>query len=175
MEDESTPPASEKRRRLKKDLEPSGQIYVRDDSGEFIPVALEPLEDAGYGEPGLIMAAQQNFHAGPLPSVEMFKAYGEVVPTAPERILRMAEKEQDAAHEFSRTALGHEKTLVSQGQWMGFIAMMVALLGGIYLALQGEIIFACALVSPAVLTPIMRFYFRGKHEAQKGDPPPNEE
>lgn len=175
MDEESTPPASDKPARSKKDLEPTGQIYIRDENGEFIPVALEPLEESSFGEPGLIMAAQQNFHAGPLPSVEMFKAYGDVVPTAPERILRMAEKEQDAAHEFSRTALGHEKTLVSQGQWMGFIAMMVALLGGIYLALQGEIIFACALVSPAVITPIMRFYFRGKHEVQKPDPSPPDE
>lgn len=149
------------------------QIYIRNEQGEFVPVTLEPVD----GEPddaAAIFYAQQKFHSGPLPSVEMFKAYGEVVDDAPERILRMAEKEQDAAHEFSRTALGHEKTLVSQGQWMGFIAMMVALVGGIYLALQGEVWFAAALVSPAVLTPIMRFYFKGRHEPQKVPEPPTD-
>lgn len=150
------------------------QIYIKNEQGDFVPVTLEPVE----GEPNeesAIFYAQQKFHSGPLPSVEMFKAYGEVVEDAPERILCMAEKEQDAAHEFSRKALSHEKTLVSQGQWMGFIAMMVALLGGIYLALHGEVWFAAALVSPAVLTPIMRFYFRGKHEQPTVPAPPTEQ
>ena len=147
------------------------QIYIKNEQGDFVPVTLEPIEGEPSDEAAIIYA-QQKFHSGPLPSVEMFRAYGEVVEDAPERILCMAEKEQEAAHEFSRTALSHEKTLVSQGQWMGFIAMMVALLGGIFLAQQGEVWFAAALVSPAVLTPIMRFYFKGKHEPSKADDPP---
>ncbi|MEC7742591.1 MAG: DUF2335 domain-containing protein [Pseudomonadota bacterium] len=151
------------------------QIYIRDENGEYIPVTLEPVEGAASDQAAVMYAAQQKFHSGPLPSVEMFKAYGEVVEDAPERILCMAEKEQDAAHEFSRTALSHEKVLVSQGQWMGFVAMMVALLGGMYLALNGEVWFAAALVSPAVLTPIMRFYFRGKHEPPPQVSPPTAE
>lgn len=51
---------------------------------------------------------------------------------------------------------------------MGFISMLVALGGGIYLAAIGQYWVAGALVSPAVLTPIMRFYFKGKHEVEPG-------
>lgn len=147
------------------------QIYIKDEHGEFVPATLEPIDGDEYDGSGFFVAAQQRYHSGPLPSVEMFKAYGDVVPDAPERILKMAEDEQRAAHEFSRTALSHEKTLVSQGQWMSFISMLVALIGGIALALYGEVWFAAALVSPAVLTPIMRFYFKGRHDAKPPDQP----
>lgn len=147
----------------------SPQVYIKDENGEFVPVALEPIDEDDNESGAFILAAQQKYHSGPLPSVEMFKAYGDVVPDAPERILKMAEDEQKAAHEFSRTALSHEKTLVTQGQWMGFISMTIALVGGIGLAVYGQPYVAAALVSPAVLTPIMRFYFKGKHEAKPPD------
>ena len=142
-------------------------VYVKDDDGNFTPLSIDASDPELPDR--LVLAAQQNYHSGPLPSVETFRAYGEVVSTAPERILGMAEKEQDAAHEFSRTALSHEKSLVSQGHLLGFASMMVALCGGIYLAVIGQTVVACALVSPAVLTPIMRFYFKGRHEAQKDE------
>lgn len=150
---------------------PSPPLYTKDENGEFVPVVLEPVDTEDSDQIGATYMAYQRLHSGPLPSVETFREYGNVVPDAPERILRMAEKEQDAAHEFTRAAVRNERHLVSQGQWMGFATMLVALCGGIYMAAVGEVIFACALVSPAVLTPIMRFYFKGKHEAAKSDPP----
>ena len=75
-------------------------VYVKDDDGNFTPLSIDASDPELPDR--LVLAAQQNYHSGPLPSVETFRAYGEVVSTAPERILRMAEKEQDAAHEFSR-------------------------------------------------------------------------
>jgi len=89
--------------------------------------------------------------------------------------MRMAEKEQEASHEARRTHQRDERHLVSQGQWMGFLSMAIALVGGIYMASQGQILFACALVSPAVLTPIMRFYFKGKYEAENSTTDSDEE
>lgn len=143
------------------------QLYVKDEnSGEFVPVAVESAEGNDSGQFSRIILSAEHMHSGPLPSVETFREYGEVVADAPERILRMAEKEQDASHEFTRSAIGHEKTLVSQGQWMGFITMLVALLGGIGITLAGHPWVGAALVSPAVLTAIMRFYFKGHHEVK---------
>jgi len=109
--------------------------------------------------------AQRSMHIGPLPSVEQFRAYGEVVPDAPERILQMAEKEQTAYHSFMDKQLAARIGAITQGQWMGFTAMMVALLGAVYLATIGQMAVAIALASPAVIVPIMRFYYQGKHEA----------
>lgn len=148
----------------------SAQLYTKDEDGNFVPVvveALRPDEMEGEVSEAMVLAMQRKFHAGPLPSVETFREYGEVLADAPERIMLMAEKEQDATHEARRTHQRDERHLVSQGQWMGFIAMMIALCGGIWMAYLGHVAFACALVSPAVLTPIMRFYFKGKHDSEK--------
>jgi uncharacterized membrane protein len=137
---------------------PSPPLYTKDDKGEFVPVILEPADPENSEEVGAMYLAYQRLHSGPLPSVETFREYGTVVHDAPERILRMAEKEQDAAHEFTRSAVRNERYLVSQGQWMGFITMLLALGGGVAMAALGHVYFATALA-------IMRFYFKGKHEA----------
>lgn len=151
------------------------QLYTKDDEGNFVPVIVEPADSDDDSE-GAMFLAMQRRHAGPLPSADTFRGYGEVLPSAPERIMRMAEIEQAATHKALQTHQKDERFLVSQGQWMGFISMIVALGGGIWMAYLGHIAFACALVSPAVLTPIMRFYFKGKHDAEKSREPnePNE-
>lgn len=141
----------------------SVELYIRDEDGNYIPVEVEHPDDGEQVE-GTFVLAQASTHIGPLPSVDQFRAYGEVVPDAPERILRMAEKEQDAYHTFMDKQLKGRFSAVTQGQWMGFIAMMVALLGAIYLAVGGHIAVALALASPSVIIPIMRFYYTGKHE-----------
>lgn len=147
----------------------SVELYVKDPDGNFVQVEIGEPD----GEDGYLIATQQSAHIGPLPSVEQFRAYGEVVPDAPERILRMAEKDQQAYHDFMSDQLSGRLSAVSQGQWMGFIAMMVALVGAIYLAIQGQTAVAIALASPGVIIPIMRFYFAGKQpspsEGEKQD------
>lgn len=135
------------------------ELYVKDPDGNFVQVEIGEPD----GEDAYLIATQQSAHIGPLPSVDQFRAYGEVVADAPERILRMAEKDQQAYHDFMSNQLSGRLSAVSQGQWMGFIAMMVALLGAIYLAVLGQTAVAIALASPGVIIPIMRFYFAGKH------------
>lgn len=144
------------------------ELYVKDETGEFVPVQLEESPDGeritvSYEE----TVEVSKRHSGPLPSVEAFRAYGEVVPDAPERILRMAEKEQDAYHQFMHSGQARQTRIIATGQWMGFIGMMVALGGAIFLATAGHTTVAIALASPAVLIPIMRFYFHGKNETPK--------
>src|SRR5689334_8054743 len=78
------------------------ELYVKDEHGNFVPVEISPPDD---GEPMGVLMAQRSMHIGPLPSVEQFRAYGEVVPDAPERILQMAEKEQKAYHSFMEKQL----------------------------------------------------------------------
>jgi uncharacterized membrane protein len=143
------------------------QLYTKDAAGNFVPVAVEPVNELSEDgeESGLLLAMQRRSHIGPLPPADTFRDYGAVLPTAPERIMCMAEKEQAAAHEARRTHQRDERYLVSQGQWMGFLSMTLALGGGIYVATLGYVVFACALVSPAVITPIMRFYFKGRSDA----------
>ena len=68
------------------------QLYTKDENGEFVPVVVEPASGGSdEDETFLVAAHHRRFHSGPLPAVETFRAYGDVVPSAPERILRMAE------------------------------------------------------------------------------------
>jgi len=57
---------------------------------------------------------------------------------------------------------------------MGFIAMMVALIGAIILAFQGQMAVAIALASPGVIVPIMRFYYAGKQTSLQSPKPEKE-
>lgn len=44
------------------------------------------------------LLSMQQHYSGPLPTAQEFKAYGDVLPSAPERILSMAEAEQRHRH-----------------------------------------------------------------------------
>lgn len=92
-------------------------------------------------EKQLLMSIRQivKSHSGPLPSPEDFKKYGEVLPDAPERIMAMAEEEQQIRKDGqTRMLINDEKsmnraTLVG----MGFIGVLVLAtwLGSVPLAL----------------------------------------
>ena len=93
------------------------ELYVKDSDGNYVPV--EPVQIDGSGsKEGYIIAAQRSEHIGPLPSVEQFRAYGAVVPDAPERILQMAEKDQKAYHDFMTAQLSGRLAAVSQGTYI---------------------------------------------------------
>lgn len=51
------------------------------------------------------VVSMQQHYSGPLPPAQEFKAYGEVLPNAPERILAMAEGEQKHRHKKEIRAL----------------------------------------------------------------------
>lgn len=52
------------------------------------------LDNLSPDEEKMVRLAVSRSFCGPLPPPQMLKEYGEIIPDAPERILRMAEKEQ---------------------------------------------------------------------------------
>lgn len=55
-------------------------------------------EQDSMGKETATLVSMQQHYSGPLPPAQEFKSYGEVLPSAPERILAMAEKEQCHRH-----------------------------------------------------------------------------
>ena len=53
----------------------------------------------GVKEQQATILSMEHHYSGPLPPSQEFKAYGEVMKDAPERILEMAEKEQEHRHQ----------------------------------------------------------------------------
>lgn len=79
------------------------------------PAALETAKPNG------IIAAQR--FAGPLPPPEVFKQYGNVIPDAPERILKVFEEDSKHTRDMQRKALEAETKRDLRAQWMAFLVM----------------------------------------------------
>jgi uncharacterized membrane protein len=100
----------------------------------------------------------QTFYQGPLPSVDQFGGYEQILPGAAERILAMAEAEQrhrqaleiqqqtDGA-DIHKVAIAGQIQINKRGQWFGFsICFAVLLLAG-YFAYLGFGTAAAAMAS----------------------------
>jgi len=70
--------------------------------------------------------ARQEVRVGPLPDSEELMRYNEVVPGAAERIIRMAEKQQDFAHGIGRGDLRVKAAGVVSGFLLGGAGIGVA-------------------------------------------------
>lgn len=72
-----------------------------------------------------IVAAKEFY--GPIPPPEIFRQYGEVVPDAPERILKVFEQDSQHVREMKKLALINESKKVCRAQWMAFVIMLAAI------------------------------------------------
>lgn len=73
------------------------------------------------------------FSVGPLPHPQLYGEYEHVLPGAADRITKMAEKAQGHRHRQQSTRLDADVSLELRGQWMGFLVVAVALIGGMIL------------------------------------------
>lgn len=70
----------------------------------------------------------ERYWSGVLPRPEDFAKFGEVVPSAPERLLRMAELEQQHRIALETKIVPENQRAGSRGQWLGATISIVALL-----------------------------------------------
>lgn len=66
-----------------------------------------------------IIQHQQHFE-GPLPHPDIFRQYGDIIPDAPERILRVFEEDSKHAREIQMAALQAQKADNSRVHWMAY-------------------------------------------------------
>ena len=123
------------------------------------PVVLPPKEVLDRLPDDLqIVAVEAAAFTGPLPPPSMFNHYNEVLPGSAERILRMAEKEQEHRTTWESEVLrvGARDSLI--GQALGFLALLVCVGGAIYLALSGNVVVAVVLVGAPIVGTIGLVY-----------------
>ena len=94
--------------------------------------------------------------SGPLPPPTVLNEYNRVVPNAAERIIAMAEKEQEHRIKAEQTLIEGEIKQAKRGQIMGFIIAMLLTATAIYLAIIGltslsAIIFSVTLIGVATI------------------------
>lgn len=93
-----------------------------------------------------ISETKASFHIGPLPSPEMLEAYEKAYPGIAERILKMAEKEQEKRHqdqteliEMERKNLRSLNWNIIRGQIFALLAIVIVCLLCAYFAYLGDI------------------------------------
>ena len=72
-------------------------------------------------------------HMGPLPAPRTLAGYEEVTPGSAERIIVMAEKQQEHDHAMQRSAQAYGATTGKRGQIFGFVVALAGLGLGTYL------------------------------------------
>jgi len=109
------------------------------------------------------VVATRSHHSGPLPASGEFEAYGKTLPSAPDRILSMAERQQRHDH---RIEIG---TLVSETIYrLTGITIAGSLVGGmaygsVICALAGQTAAAVALGLASGLTGLASVFVRGRN------------
>jgi uncharacterized membrane protein len=109
-------------------------------------------------------------HSGPLPDPETLIQYNDVIPNGAERIMRMAENEQDFRHSHTKNVAKRKLDQETRGQWFGFIIGIVGIGGGIYLTMMGKNTVGIAAIIGSIATLAGAFlYSKAVQSKQNGN------
>jgi uncharacterized membrane protein len=84
------------------------------------------------------MSPDEKNYSGPLPPPEALQKYDQVLPGTASRIIRMAESQHAHRQELEKTIVASNAFSQKVGLILGFVVAMTAIVGGIWLALQGK-------------------------------------
>ena len=125
------------------------------DVNEFIQSLPEDKRETAMQ---LMFAVEQSTSfRGPLPAPEDFKAYQDVLPDAPERILSMAEKQLGHRTDIEKTIVERNLSLSDRGQWMGFILAILFLIASMILAFTGHDLLGSVIMGSTLIGVLVVF------------------
>lgn len=150
-----------------------GKALLTDIESE-IEKALEPI--VGKDKSGLVVQRIETVLAtelftGPLPPPAVLHGYEAIQAGFADRIVRMAEFEQQQRNHRATAQLSAEIRSHRDGLLMGF-AIAISLIGGaIFLALHDQIVVACTLVGAAAVAMVPAFIGSVRHLNKRDMPP----
>lgn len=112
------------------------------------------------------VAAQLSYWSGPTPSPDVLREYNEIVPGSAERIIAMAERQAEHRQNLETMAVKGGTGRAYLGSVFGFIIGMTAVLGGLYLAVNGQELGGYAVMLGTVATLAGVFVY-GRKSAQR--------
>lgn len=107
-----------------------------------------------------VLVTSASSFSGPLPPPADLAKYNEAVPDAAERIIKMAEKEQDNRHKLQEKELRDKGKLESRGQCLGFILAVLFAGISVFLAYLGHVKLAFGFSAPLILGVCAIFVLR---------------
>jgi uncharacterized membrane protein len=100
-------------------------------------------------------------HSGPIPSAEELEHLERVKPGLAERVVVMAEKEQDMRHSATKEVISKEFSLRSNGQFLAITALLMLLIAVGYIAYLGDTKSA-ALLGGATIVAVVSIFVTGR-------------
>ncbi len=85
-----------------------------------------------------ITMIQEKSHSGPLPDAETLIKYDSVIPNGADRIMKMAENQQEHRMIIEKKIIFEQSSQSKLGQWFGLIIGIVGISCGTFLAYSGE-------------------------------------
>ena len=101
-------------------------------------------------------------YSGPLPPPVVLQQYEEVLPGMADRILAMAEKEQDARHKLEAVVIPEAAKAFKRSQYISCIIVVVAILSTIPLSIWANPVFAGLVCAGGFLPLVITSYFGNK-------------
>lgn len=105
-------------------------------------------------------------YGGPLPHPRHFEQFEAICPGAADRILRMAEEEQQAQIELATIQLNGEIADRARGMHYGFLSLIALVGGAVVCGVTGHDVLAGAFLGAAALGTVARFVL-----GRNGGPP----
>jgi uncharacterized membrane protein len=103
----------------------------------------------------------QKSHSGPLPDPETLAHYNSIITDGANRIMVMAEKQQDHRIKLETKAIGSQLFQSQLGQIFGFVISIIVISAGVYLGVNGHETMGSILVS-ATLVSLASIFALGK-------------
>ncbi len=159
----------------KEDKTSKGEIHPQNDENSQIQTEANKqiLNNTSTGQQDkirkTIIRAEQ--YSGPLPSPKDLKAYQDILPDAPERILTMAEKQQNHRIELENQIVKSGIRESKQGQWTGTI-LAFAFLFAVYLGIKSHDWLAGIIIG--ILASVLVIMVLHKEPKNKDDQPSKE-
>ena len=98
----------------------------------------DTMEEQKDNKEGAVVGIVQSSYTGPIPPPEVIKGYESIIPGSAERLLKMAEMEQQHRFEIDNQLTKGYLSLNVRGQLLGFCIVIVLIIAIVYLTIYGH-------------------------------------
>ncbi len=109
---------------------------------------------------------EREYFVGPIPPPNILKQYNDIQPGFADRIISLAEKENQHRHEIEKSFVNNNFSLYRAGQICGCFVTSLAIVTGAVVAIKGSVAFG-GLLSTAGLAALASTFIYGKYQENK--------
>lgn len=114
-----------------------------------------------------VKLVHQEAYQGPLPHPDLLIKYEEIIPGSAERILSMAEKEQQHRHQLENEVIKKEIAQKGRGLNFGFTLALLIIVVGAYLLIIDKSLQGFSLILGSIAMIITPFFFNKNNNQNK--------